>query len=84
MMPARSVTERDGRQLDFAVKDGRAQWAYLTLGRSNGIETEVRPDSVTGLIPQDGGAGDRRGPSDANARRASPSHEQRRSRNEPE
>jgi hypothetical protein len=47
----RSVIERDGRPLVFTVKDGSAQWVYLILGRSNGIETGVRPDSVTGLIP---------------------------------
>lgn len=51
LVPARSVIERDGRPLVFVVKDGRAQWTYILPGRSNGVETEVLPDSVTGQIP---------------------------------
>jgi hypothetical protein len=35
----------------FIVKDGRAQWTYITPGRSNGRETEVLPDSSSGQIP---------------------------------
>ena len=48
---ARAVIERDGRPLVFIVKDGRAQWTYITPGRSNGRETEVLPDSSSGQIP---------------------------------
>jgi RND family efflux transporter MFP subunit len=51
LVPARAVIERDGRPLVFVVKDGRAQWTYITPGRSNGRETEVLPDSSSGLIP---------------------------------
>lgn len=51
LVPARAVIERDGRPLVFVVKDGRAQWVYITPGRSNGIDVEVLPDSATGLIP---------------------------------
>jgi RND family efflux transporter MFP subunit len=51
LVPARGVIERDGRPLVFVVKDGRAQWTYITPGRSNGRETEVLPDSSTGQIP---------------------------------
>ena len=51
LVPSRAVIERDGRPLVFVVKDGRAQWVYITPGRSNGIETEVLADSSTGLIP---------------------------------
>ncbi len=51
LVPARAVIERDGRPLVFVVKDGRAQWVYINPGRSNGSETEVMPDSATGLIP---------------------------------
>jgi RND family efflux transporter MFP subunit len=51
LVPARAVIERDGRPLVFVVKSGRAQWVYLTPGRSNGTETEVLPDSSTGEIP---------------------------------
>ncbi len=51
LVPARAVIERDGRPLVFVVKDGRAQWTYITPGRSNGSETEVLPDSATGLLP---------------------------------
>jgi HlyD family secretion protein len=45
------VIERDGRPLVFIVKNGRAQWTYITPGRSNGVDTEVLPDSATGQIP---------------------------------
>lgn len=51
LVPARAVIERDGRPLVFVVKDGRAQWTYILPGRSNGVETEVLPDSSTGEIP---------------------------------
>ena len=33
------------------VKEGRAQWVYILPGRTNGIETEVMADSVSGTIP---------------------------------
>lgn len=55
LVPARAVIERDGRPLVFVVKDGRAQWTYILPGRSNGVETEVLPDSVTGQIPVSSG-----------------------------
>lgn len=51
LVPARAIIERDGRPLVFVVKDGRAQWVYIAPGRTNGIETEVEPDSVSGQIP---------------------------------
>ncbi len=51
IVPARAVIERDGRPLVFVVKDGRAQWVYIFPGRTNGLETEVLPDSTTGQIP---------------------------------
>ena len=51
IVPARAIIQRDGRPLVFVVKEGRAQWVYITPGRSNGSETEVLPDSGTGLIP---------------------------------
>lgn len=51
LVPARAVIERDGRPLVFVVKDGRAQWVYILPGRTNGIDTEVLPDSATGQIP---------------------------------
>ncbi len=51
IVPARAVIERDGRPLVFVVKQGRAQWVYVTPGRSNGVDTEVLADSATGLIP---------------------------------
>ena len=55
LVPARAVIERDGRPLVFVVKDGRAQWVYITPGRSNGAETEVLPDSASGQIPVSAG-----------------------------
>jgi len=51
IIPAPAVLERDGRPLVFVVKEGRAQWVYINPGRSNGVETEVLPDSSTGQIP---------------------------------
>jgi HlyD family secretion protein len=51
LVPSRAVIERDGRPLVFVVKEGRAQWVYITPGRTNGSETEVLPDSATGVIP---------------------------------
>jgi RND family efflux transporter MFP subunit len=55
LVPARAIIERDGRPLVFVVKEGRAQWVYVNAGRSNGIDTEVLPDSGTGLIPVEPG-----------------------------
>jgi len=57
LVPTASVLERDGRTLVFVVQDGRAKWTYVTTGRSNGVDTEVLPDSSTGEIPVK--AGDR-------------------------
>lgn len=51
LVPSRAVIERDGRPLVFVVKNGRAQWTYVTPGRTNGRETEILPDSATGQIP---------------------------------
>lgn len=51
LVPSRAVIERDGRPLVFVVKDGRAQWTYIVPGRTNGVDTEVLPDSVTHEIP---------------------------------
>ncbi|HEX7121854.1 MAG TPA: efflux RND transporter periplasmic adaptor subunit [Gemmatimonadaceae bacterium] len=50
IVPTRAIIQR-GRPLVFVVKEGRAQWVYINPGRSNGVETEVLPDSGTGLIP---------------------------------
>jgi HlyD family secretion protein len=51
IVPTRAIIQRDNRPLVFVVRDGRAQWVYINPGRSNGVETEVLPDSGTGLIP---------------------------------
>jgi membrane fusion protein (multidrug efflux system) len=51
LVPTRAVVEREGRPLVFVVKNGRAQWTYVTPGRTNGSETEIVADSVTGQIP---------------------------------
>lgn len=55
LVPTRAVIERDGRPLVFVVRDGRAQWTYILAGRSNGLDTEVLPDSVSGVIPVEPG-----------------------------
>jgi len=51
LVPSRAVIERDGRPLVFVVKESRAQWVYINPGRSNGVDTEVLPDSTTKEIP---------------------------------
>lgn len=51
LVPTRAIIQRDNRPLVFVVRNGRAQWVYINPGRSNGMETEVLPDSGTGLIP---------------------------------
>ncbi|HEX5004854.1 MAG TPA: efflux RND transporter periplasmic adaptor subunit [Gemmatimonadales bacterium] len=51
LVPSAAVIERDGRPLVFVVKNGRAQWVYITPGRNNGVDTEVLPDSSTSQIP---------------------------------
>lgn len=51
LVAARAIIERDGRPLVFVIRDGRAQWTYVTPGRSNGRQTEILPDSVSGQIP---------------------------------
>lgn len=51
IVPTKAIIERDNRPLVFVVKDGRAQWTYIMPGRSNGLQTEVLPDTSTGIIP---------------------------------
>lgn len=51
LVPTRAIIERDGRPVVFVINDGRARWTYILPGRSNGIDTEVLPDSGTGVIP---------------------------------
>jgi HlyD family secretion protein len=56
LVPTRAVIERDGgRPLVFVIRDGRAQWTYILPGRTNGTDTEVLPDSISGLIPVNAG-----------------------------
>ncbi len=55
LVPSRAVIERDGRPLVFVVRDGRAQWTYVQTGRSNGIDTEIVADSVSGIIAVEAG-----------------------------
>jgi len=48
IVPAGAVIERDGRTLVFRARDGRAEWVYVPVGRTNGADTEILPDSVSG------------------------------------
>jgi membrane fusion protein (multidrug efflux system) len=48
LVPAGAVIERDGRTLVFRARAGRADWVYVPVGRSNGTETEIMADSVSG------------------------------------
>jgi RND family efflux transporter MFP subunit len=51
LVPSTAVIERDGRPLVFVVREGRAQWVYVTPGRSNGVDTEILADSSSGQVP---------------------------------
>ena len=51
LVPSRAIIERDGRPLVFVVKEGKAQWTYILPGRTNGVDTEVLPDSTSQQIP---------------------------------
>ena len=51
LVPSRAIIERDGRPLVFVVKEGKAQWTYILPGRTNGIDTEVLPDSTSQQVP---------------------------------
>lgn len=55
IVPKSAVIERNGRPLVWVVKDGRADWVYINAGRSNERQTEVLPDSTSGLIPLEPG-----------------------------
>ena len=51
IVPASAVIERDNRPLVFVAVDGKAEWVYVNAGRTNGRETEILPDSASGVIP---------------------------------
>jgi RND family efflux transporter MFP subunit len=51
IVPARAVIERDNRPLVFVAQNGLAEWVYVNAGRSNGRETEILPDSASGVVP---------------------------------
>jgi RND family efflux transporter MFP subunit len=51
IVPTRAIVERDSRPLVFVAQHGIAEWVYVNAGRSNGRETEILPDSASGLIP---------------------------------
>jgi HlyD family secretion protein len=45
LVPTRAIIQRDGRDLVFVVRNGRAEWTYVVPGRSNGTQTEILPDT---------------------------------------
>lgn len=55
IVPSRAIVERDGRPLVFKVTNGIAEWVYVSAGRTNGRQTEVLPDSVSGIVPLEPG-----------------------------
>jgi HlyD family secretion protein len=58
LVPTRAIIQRDGHDLVFIAKDGRAQWTYVVPGRSNGMQTEILPDTsgaAAGRIPVQAG-----------------------------
>jgi multidrug efflux pump subunit AcrA (membrane-fusion protein) len=58
LVPSPAIIQRDGRDLVFVVRDSKAQWTYVVSGRSNGIYTEILPDTSgqnVGQIPVNAG-----------------------------
>ncbi len=51
IVPERAIVERTNRPLVFAVRNGIAEWVYIERGQTNGIQTEILPDTVSGIIP---------------------------------
>jgi HlyD family secretion protein len=49
VVPSVALLVRQGRDLVFTVKDGRAQWTYVTVGARSGDQAEI----VEGLAPGD-------------------------------
>jgi len=46
LVPEAAVLLRDDRQVVFVVRDGRAQWEYVTVGFSNGEWVEILSDNI--------------------------------------
>jgi len=46
LVPVAAVLLRDDRQLVFVVRDGRAQWEYITIGMENEDWIEVLSDNL--------------------------------------
>ena len=46
LVPLEAVLLRDNRQLVFVVRDGRAQWEYVTTGHENEQWIEVLSDNI--------------------------------------
>ncbi len=46
IVPSAAVLYSDDRPLVMVVRDGVAAWEYVQLGETNGIETEILPDSA--------------------------------------
>jgi RND family efflux transporter MFP subunit len=58
LVPSPAIIQRDGRDLVFVVKGGRAQWTYVVPGRTNGVYTEILADTSgqnVGTIPVNAG-----------------------------
>jgi RND family efflux transporter MFP subunit len=47
VLPKEAVINRDGKSVVFTMADGKAQWNYVTVGRENGTEIEIK----SGLNP---------------------------------
>lgn len=46
LVPMEAVLLRDNRQLVFVVRDGRAQWEYVTIGYQNDEWVEILSDNI--------------------------------------
>jgi membrane fusion protein (multidrug efflux system) len=58
LVPSPAIIQRDGRDLVFVVKNNTAQWTHVVSGRSNGVYTEILPDTSgqnVGQIPVNAG-----------------------------
>lgn len=42
VVPKESVVMRSGKAVVFTLEDGKAKWNYVTTGRDNGKEVEIK------------------------------------------
>ena len=50
IVPKNAVVMRNGQTILFTIKEGRAKWNYVTVGRDNGEEVEIKQGIQPGEI----------------------------------